>query len=184
MNKIKEIFHDLNSELIEEIISVTKQVQLKKGEIFLKEGQVSNYIAFIQKGALQSFLIKDGKEITTYLAGPGKVSVSLTSYLTEKPAKENIRAMIETSLIVFQKKHINLLRNKSSDFNRFYIETLEHQIICIEESRFDLITLTSLERYNKLLKGNEMLLQQFSLKYLASTLGLSERQLSRIRAKR
>lgn len=86
-------------------------------------------------------------------------------------------------MIVIQKNHIDRLKEEDSDFKRFYIETLEQQITCIEESRFNLITLTAEERYSKLLQDELSVLQQFPAKYLATTLGITERQLSRIRKK-
>ena len=47
-----------------------------------------------------------------------------------------------------------------------------------------MITETAAERYEKLLREHSQLLQQVSLKYLASRLGVTDTSLSRIRAGR
>lgn len=183
MEIVHQIFQEFEPTLMEKVMAVVDFKKLERGALFLKEGQISNQIAFVMEGALQSFFCKDGEEITTYLAGPGKVTVSLSSFLNNIPSKENIRALTETSIIVFHKTDIDKLKEENPDFKQFYIETLEHQITCIEESRFDLITLSSVERYSKLLKDELSILQQFPVKYLANTLGITERQMSRIRKK-
>jgi CRP-like cAMP-binding protein len=183
MELIQQFFKGIQIPVVEKLSTIITQKKLKKGEYLLKEGQVSTQIAFVLEGALQTFFSKEGEEITTYLAGPGKMAVSLSSFLNALPSKENIKALTETIVMIIEKVHIEKLINENEDFKQFYIETLEHQITCIDESRFDLITLTSLERYSKLLSEELSVLQQFPSKYLAATLGITERQMSRIRKK-
>jgi hypothetical protein len=65
----------------------------------------------------------------------------------------------------------------------FYIGLLEWQIGCIDNSRFDLITLNAEQRYQKLLEEEPELLQRIPLQYLASILGVTPRHLSRIRGR-
>ena len=47
-------------------IPYLKRKTLKKGEFFLKEGKISNEIAFIEKGMLRLFYLSEGKEINNY----------------------------------------------------------------------------------------------------------------------
>ena len=178
---IEHIFQGLDATLLEKITEVVYLRTLSKGEYFLKEGQMNSEVAFVYQGLLQSFCNKDAEEITTYLAGPGKIAISLSSFLTQSPSKENIRALSESSIACISKESFSKLIEQDSSFKQFYIATLEHQIICIEESRRDFITLSAQERYIKLLRDEMDVLQMFPAKYIAATLGITERQLSRIR---
>ena len=96
MGIIDQIFKELGSDLVDGIVEIGTSKSLNKAEFFLKEGQINNHLAIVLKGFLQSFFNKDGDEITTYLAGPGKLVVSLSSYLSRQPSKECIRALTYT----------------------------------------------------------------------------------------
>ena len=183
MDIIQQVFNNLNSELIIKINDAATTKFLGKGTYFLKEGQVNKHMAVVNSGILQSYFYKDGKEITTYLAGPGKIVVSLSSYLNQMPSKEYIKALVDTELILIHKTDIDKLIDQDETFRLYYIKTLEYQITCIDESRFDFITLSAEERYIKLLSDEPYILQQVPLKYIAATLGITERQLTRIRKK-
>jgi hypothetical protein len=52
---------------------------LKKGETFVHEGKVSRYLGFIAKGFMRSFILNDGKEITTCLCNEDNIASSSTS---------------------------------------------------------------------------------------------------------
>jgi len=58
---------------------------------------------------------------------------------------------------------------------------LEMLMVCLDESRFDYITLKPEERYAKLIKEEPELIKQIPLKYLSSLIGVTPRHLSRIR---
>jgi hypothetical protein len=50
-------------------------------------------------------------------------------------------------------------------FKSFYIDLLEWQICCIDESRLDAIMLNTRERYEKMLSKEPVLIQQIPLQY-------------------
>ena len=58
---------------------------------------------------------------------------------------------------------------------------MEHQIFLIDDYRIDLLTLSAEERYHKMLQNEPVLLQKIPLNYLATFLGISLRNMSRIR---
>ncbi len=154
---------------------------LKKGEYFVEEGKTSKYLGFIEKGFLQYYINLDGEEKTTYSIGVNNFVASLVSFLKQVPARENIRAVVDSSIWVIEKDDLNLLQKNIPSFNEFYIDILEEQICCIDESRLDGIMLSAQQRYEKMLTKEPALLQQIPLQYLASILGVTPRHLSRIR---
>ena len=74
-----------------------------------------------------------------------------------------------------------ILKENNKAFRQFYYNLIEKQICLIDDYRIDLLTLTPEERYKKLLTTEPQLIQQVSLHYLASFLGISSRHMSRIR---
>ncbi len=156
--------------------------KLKKGEFFVKEASTNKYLGFVEKGFLQYFIIIDGEEKTTYSAGDNNFVTSLASFLKQVPAKENIRAVMETDLWIIERDQLRQLQNDLPSFKNFYIELLEWQICCIDESRLDAIMLNAQQRYEKMMEKEPDLIQQIPLQYLASILGITPRHLSRIRS--
>lgn len=164
-----------------EIVALFKPKLYAKNDYFVQEMQTNQYLGFIESGVFQYFYNHDGNEITTYVVGKGGFVASLVSYLRNIPARESIRAIADSELWLLHKKNVEMLCKKMKKFQRFYIQLLEYQIVCIDDSRLNLITLNAEKRYEKLLREEPHLLQQIPLKYLASILGITPRHLSRVR---
>lgn len=165
----------------ERILPCFKLKKFAKNEYFVAEGQHSAYLGFIESGVFQYFYNHDGNELTTYVVGKEGFVASLVSFLRHVPARESIRALADSQVWLLHKKDLENLRQQSPKFQAFYIQLLEYQIVCIDDSRFHLITLNAEQRYEKLLREEPHLLQQIPLQYLASILGVTPRHLSRIR---
>ncbi|MFA0964376.1 Crp/Fnr family transcriptional regulator [Roseivirga sp. BDSF3-8] len=162
-----------------------KRRTLEKGNFFVQEGRVSLELGFVEKGQLQYYsLAANGEEKTTYIALTHSFVASLLSYLNEVPARENIRALSDTVLWVIEKSDVEHLKEKIQAFKGFYISLLEWQICCIDKGKFDLITLTAEQRYEKLVAEEPEILRAVPLQYIASMLGMTPRHLTRLRAKK
>jgi CRP/FNR family transcriptional regulator, anaerobic regulatory protein len=173
-----------SSEQAAEIASKFSYQELAKGDLFVKSGVVSKTLAYLEDGQLQYYSIDaNGDERTTYISLANTFVASLLSLLNEVPARENIRAVSASKIWVIQKEELLKLRTKIEGFKDFYIGLLEWQICCIDKGKFDLITLTAEQRYEKLLKEEPEIIQQVPLQYIASMLAITPRHLSRLRAK-
>jgi CRP/FNR family transcriptional regulator, anaerobic regulatory protein len=186
MEKLKHYFQQVgfSSEQAAEIASKFSYQELAKGDLFVKSGVVSKTLAYLEDGQLQYYSIDaNGDERTTYISLANTFVASLLSLLNEVPARENIRAVSASKIWVIQKEELLKLRTKIEGFKDFYIGLLEWQICCIDKGKFDLITLTAEQRYEKLLKEEPEIIQQVPLQYIASMLAITPRHLSRLRAK-
>lgn len=186
MDNLVEFFQALGFTADEavEITAVFKPVALNKGDFFVEADKISRSLAFLESGQLQYyFLDNNGEERTTYISLPNTFVTSLMSFLNETPANENIRALTRSKIWTISKENLIHLKNENIKFKDFYISLLEWQICCIDKDRFDLITLTAEQRYEKLVKEEPALLQQVPLQYIASMLGITPRHLSRLRTK-
>lgn len=171
----------LNNDNVQKVASSFTLKQIQKGDFFVEEGKLSKYLGFIKKGFLQYYIVVDGEEKTTYSVGENSFVASLVSFLKQVPARENIRAVVDTEVWVITKNELTKLQNELPAFKSFYTSLLEWQICCIDESRLDAIVLSAKERYLKMMEKEPTLIQQIPLQYLASILGVTPRHLSRIR---
>lgn len=166
---------------IDLIASSFEQKLIRKGDFFVQEGKTSRFLGFIDKGFLQYYINLDGEEKTTYSVGDSNFVVSLVSFFKQIPARENIRAVMDTSLWIIEKSDLTKLQNLIPAFKDFYIGILEWQICCIDESRLDSLVLSAQERYLKMLNKEPEIIRKIPMQYLASILGITPRHLSRIR---
>lgn len=156
-------------------------LSLKKNDFLVKEGEVCQYLCYIESGILQHSLLVDEEEKTTYLALRNSVTSSLNSFLFDKPSRKSIKAISDCTLwIIDLKAFKNLIQNNEA-FHQFYYNLIEKQLCLIDDYRIDLLTLSPEERYHKLLATEPKLLQEVPLHYLSSFLGISSRHMSRIR---
>lgn len=185
MTPLREYFHSFGfpAEDVGKVCAAFQQKTVAKGEYLVRAGTVNQSLGFIERGAFQYFYDHDGDELTTYLVGQHGFVAALSSFLLQIPAKENIRALTDAEVWLLPRSRFNELLQDLPRFKDFYIQVLEHQLVCIENSRFDFITMTAEQRYQKLITEEAELLQQIPLQYLASVLGVTPRHLSRIRRK-
>lgn len=184
METLISYFQSVGFDKIEtdKITSNFKKQLFDKGEYFVREGKKSSQMGFIEVGQFQYYSItENGEERTTYISLQHTFVASLLTYLTETPARENIRALTNATLWVIEKSDVIALQNQLPSFKDFYIQLIEWQICCIDKAKFDLITLTAEQRYEKIIREEPELLQQVPLQYIASMLGITPRHLSRLR---
>lgn len=184
MEKVKKYFEAIGftGNDLEKILSAFELKYFKKNDFIVEEGKTSRHIGLVETGMFQYYVIKDGEERTTYVSIADTFFSSILSFISEKPALENIKALVDGSISMISKPNLKMLVDEIPAFRLFYISLLEATICGIDESRHDLIVLTAEQRYEKMIKKEPHLLQQIPLQHLASMLGITPRHLSRIRS--
>jgi signal-transduction protein with cAMP-binding, CBS, and nucleotidyltransferase domain len=167
-----------------DVIEISKSFVLnryKKGELFIKNDALADYLGFVEKGMFRFYFDKDAEEITTYIALENDFILSVQSFFANQTAKDNIKALVDSEVWIIKKSDFVELNNKIMGFKDFYISVLERLLVCLDESRFSYIALTPEERYAKLLKEKPEFVLQVPLKYLSALIGVTPRHLSRLR---
>ncbi|WP_248574822.1 Crp/Fnr family transcriptional regulator [Flavobacterium sp. H122] len=169
------------SDVIKNFKDHFRPLSLKKNDFLVVQNDVCNHFCFVVSGILQHAISIDDEEKTTYLSLKNTFTSSLKSFLTQTPSRKQIKALVNTELLVISLEDFTSLRNHNPEFHQFYYDLIESQICLIDDYRIDLLALTPEERYKKLLASEPKLLQEVPLHYLASFLGISTRHMSRIR---
>ncbi len=155
---------------------------LSKGDLWIKQGKICDQVGYIVSGKLRNYYIDDeGNEVTCFFVTPDNFISSLTSFLTNTPAKENISALEKTEIRVISKKELeelSMLVPKLQIFRRVIAENL---FITLEKRISMLQSKTAFERYEIMLKENPDILLSVPLQYTASFLGITSQHLSRLR---
>ena len=166
---------------VERIATAFRPKEYAKEDHFVRAGQVSTYLGFVESGMFQYYFPADGEERTTYVTAENTFLASVASFLNGTPSNESIRALTPARVWQINKVELRKLLEDLPSFKDYYVGLLEWQIGCIDKSRHELLVLTSEQRYQRLVDTEPELLQRIPLQYLASMVGVTPRHLSRIR---
>lgn len=182
LRKYLEMVGHLSEEDIQSLLAFLRFQKLKKGDFFIREGQVSKEVGFLVSGLIRSYYTTNsGEEITYCFRFPNDMIAAYSSFITGNKTDENLQAISEVELLVFSKQELNKLANDSLNWTKFLKEIAELQYIELEKRIFQLQKTTALQRYEDLLQNQPEYVQKIPLQYLASYLGITQRHLSRIR---
>lgn len=172
----------LNKDEITTLCSVLSLLPLKRDEYLLAEGQVCDFIGFVNTGVLIYVKTKEsGDEVTTDFAFEGDwVNVNL-SRLANVPLTLSIRAIEECEVVMLKQKDLNDLYQRIPKLERLGRILTEQAYINIVDQTVELQIHSAKERYENLLKRHPKLLQKVPLYHIANYLGIAPKSLSRIR---
>jgi CRP-like cAMP-binding protein len=165
------------------IEDITEFQILKKGETLLQNGEIAKNTHFIAKGILRTFITDEqGNFYNKNLFLENSFAGSKVSLMLQTPSNFTIEALEDCLLInINYKKYITLI-NENDDLKNFYIAHLEKNWIIEKEQReVALVMENATERYVKLLEKNPDIAERIPLLHIASHLGITPTQLSRIR---
>ena len=182
--KIKQAidrFQPLGETEWEEFSEKLELKKLKKGDFLIREGQVENHIYFINKGATRNFFIKDGKDYTVDFQFTDEFVTAYYSLITREPSSVFIELLEDSELVAISVKFLNEFYARYHNGEKIGRLIAEYQYVKRLRKEMDLLSLTAEERYAGLMQRNTALIQNISVKHLASYLGIQPESLSRIR---
>ena len=172
----------LHKQEIDEIITHFEIRELHAGDDFLRLGNVSNELGFINKGIVRIYAIgDDGEEATKYFCRENQFVVDLESYYSNKPSETAFQAVVPVELFVVKRSVWNRLYEQ---FPRLFLLTktiAEAQLITKLKDNDFLLFGTATTKYREFIKRYPDLALQIPQQYIASYLKITPQSLSRIR---
>ncbi len=164
------------------IIPKYKQVHFNKNDYLIKQGQVEKKYWFIESGFVRSYIIDtDGNDITFNLYASGDVVIDYPSIFFFAPTRENIQALTDCDCWEISFDSFQELFNDISSYREQQRGLLVGSYFALKEHSISLIADEAKERYLRLLKTKPHIIQNVSLKHIATFLGVTDTSLSRIR---
>ena len=161
--------------------SILVPMKFQKGEFILKEGDVCKNIYWVVKGLVRQFYIKNGKELTEYMAVENTMCMSIESLFKEQPSHQQIHALEPTIIFALPKDKLEREAVRNVNIQMLYRKILEESLI-LSQIRADMLRFESApERYAKLVKCSPLLVLGAPLVYIASYLQMTPETLSRVR---
>ncbi len=162
---------------------IRKQVY-KKGELFLSEGQLPKMVAFVSKGLFsQYYCTAEGDTIIKKFFPENHFVASTGALLKKSSSMFTIRALETSTVFEYNFYSFKELTEKYSDLASLYTKYLEqHWVIEKEPLEISFRHDSAKTRYINFLNTYPMLESRLKQHEIASYLGVTPTQLSRIRA--
>ena len=172
----------ISDDEMEAFLAMTKLSVVKKNDFLLKEGDVVNYIAFINKGVLYSYSIdeKAEKHIIQIALENHWIS-DLYSFLSGDPALFTVQAIEEAEVLLLSKNDFLKACDTIPAFERFFRILIQNAYVHAQRRVSRIYRDSAEERYLRFMEENPEIIQRIPQHYIASYLGVKPQSLSRIR---
>ncbi|MDI1233247.1 MAG: Crp/Fnr family transcriptional regulator [bacterium] len=172
----------ITKEELKTIIPKYSQVNFDKNDYLLKEGQVEKKYWFLESGFIRSYVVDtEGNDITFNLYGSGDVIIDYPSIFFFAPTRENIQALTDCVCWEITFEDFQEMFNCIPNYREQQRGLLVGSYFALKEHSISLIADQAKDRYLKLMKDKPHIIQNVSLKHIATFLGITDTSLSRIR---
>nr|WP_262914162.1 Crp/Fnr family transcriptional regulator [Portibacter lacus] len=166
---------------MEPIFSITT---LKKGEYFIEEGRVAKKFGFLTSGVIRAFYrSEDGQEYNKHFFTENNMIGGFSSLISQLPSQINQQALTDCNMLVGNYKSLIDKLDDHQDLERLLRKISEQYFVDKEKREVEIVLLDASKRYAIFQDEYPNLEQIIPQYHIASYLGITATQLSRIRSK-
>ena len=175
----------IKPDAMEELIGCFRPFKLSKNEYFAREGAFCDQVGFLYKGIIRAYFVNEGgKEYNKQFFMAPSIIGAYSSILTKQANKIAQQALTDCELLVASYADIESLYQKHHSLEHLGRKIAEFYFLEKEQKELEMGLLDADKRYEILqdrFPGLESTIPQY---HIASYLGISATQLSRIRRKK
>ncbi|MEO1053151.1 MAG: Crp/Fnr family transcriptional regulator [Bacteroidota bacterium] len=178
-------FTDIPSDSLEALLNLFKLKSLAKDEFYAREARVARKLAFLEEGLMRAFYRNDkGEEFNkTFFHNPAIVG-AYSSLITKEVSMINIQCMTDCKIVEANFDDIVALYPEHRSIETLNRKIAEDFFVQKEKREMSLVMIDAAERYENFKEKFPTLENEIPQYQVASYLGITAVQLSRIRAKR
>ncbi len=174
-------FGSLSTEEIFAIDETMEEKRFKKGEILIREGQISSQVFFVLDGLVRQYYLVAGEEKTLDFFEEGRWVLSATNVAPTMPSPHFLECSTDCVLLVGSSVKGEALYQKYPKLGDISRKLMESVFVEQRAKLEKFLTSDPQERYLLLLKNNPDLPQRVPQYQIASYIGVTPESLSRIR---
>jgi CRP-like cAMP-binding protein len=173
--------HQLPGRELEMFFGKWKHWTCQKDFHFLREGQIADYIWFIESGSIRIYYKKEDREVTEWLALEGQFFLSITSFFSRTPSRLMIHTMEPSVIWGIHHNDFMRMADEYHEIEKLLRKMVTGSLILSQQRMESIQFETAHQRYQKLLNASPGIVQRVPMQYIASFLGITKETLSRIR---
>ncbi len=184
LQKYLNAISPLQDKTWERIATLFSEKTLTKSEYFIGEGEKAKQIGFLQSGIIRAFYRNiEGIEYNKHFFIQNNIIGGYSSLVTSTPNKIFQQALTDCKILVAQYSEITKLYDIYPDFERVGRKLAEFYFVEKEKREIEIVLLDADKRYLIFREEYPQLEQLIPQYQIASYLGITPTQLSRIRRK-
>lgn len=159
-----------------------KKIDLKKGDILLRNSQTVLHTHYVYSGCLRTFFIDDsGKDYTLQFAIKDWWISDYTAFFSGAKAMMNVECIQDTTVYQLSRNNMEQLYLDIPAFETFFRKKLEKRMEAFHRRTLNNLAFPAKDRYLSFIKTYPKIEQQVKNYHIASYLGITTESLSRIR---
>ncbi|HRB42551.1 MAG TPA: Crp/Fnr family transcriptional regulator [Niabella sp.] len=181
---IKSVYQhpSFSQEALDKIAQVHEKMEVQKGEVLLKKGQISPAYYLLESGLVRAYVLDiEGNEIVTEFFSEGDIVIAPASFFQRNPSQETLQAITDAVLWRISFESFQEIFHGIPGFTEWGRLWFTHQLLAMKQRSLDMITQTATNRYLKLMETKPQIIKHAPLKQIATYLGVTDTSLSRIR---
>ena len=181
INKIRK-YYFVSDEAIAIITSCFKEHTFPAKTIIIQAEKLDRQVFFIEKGITRSYVLHNGKEITTRFSMEGDVTCGSWDLYRKKAGFEYVETIEKTLAYSISIDKLNELYQLHIDIANWMRVLQQENFLLLQETHINRLNLSVKERYKKLQQDFPNICNRVNLGYIASYLGTTLPTLSKIRS--
>lgn len=154
---------------------------LKKKEHFLVQGQRNNKAAFIRKGLVRYYVVKNDEDSTLEFSQELEFVADFPSFVQRGESNQYIQAVEDCELLVTDYDGIQRIYNEISNGNLIGRLVMEHRFVHMMNQLLSIYMHNVEDRYKHFVENYSSIAQRIPQYLIASYIGIKPESLSRIR---
>ena len=185
----------MHSELLQvfnSIITLTSQEEhlfrelfkpqvLKKKAYFLESGHKNDKVAFLKKGLVRYFVLKNEEEATLEFTKEFEFIAEYQSFIEKSISIQSIQAIEDCELLVIDYDGLQRIYNETKNGNLLGRKVIEHRFNIMINQLLSIYMHNPGQRYEYFLENYGDIAQRIPQYLIASYIGIKPQSLSRIR---
>lgn len=183
LKKSMDSYYPLEMATWEAFKGISKYRELKKHQVLYSLGEIPASFAFVYTGLFRTFITDDhGNEYNKNFFFEGTFPGSMAALLLHEPSQFAIVALEPAQIIEIDFPAFRALLQQREDLKMFQIFYLEKNWLLAKDAReIAIVQENATQRYLRFIQDYPFLLERLPQHHIASHLGITPTQLSRIR---
>jgi CRP-like cAMP-binding protein len=178
-----ESYAPVSDETWSALRAICRVKQVPRGHILYPAGEVPASFAFVYLGLFRVYATDEkGHEYNKNFFDEGKYPGAMTALLTNSPSLTTIEALEDSTVVTIDFKRYRKLLEKRHDLKMYQIHYLERNWLLVKDSReIEIVQKDATQRYLRFVEEHGAIATRIPQYHIASHLGITPTQLSRIR---
>jgi CRP-like cAMP-binding protein len=178
-----EAYNPISDDSWQKLSLCCELIPIDKQGFFTQQGEIPNSFGFVYSGLLRSYITDDnGNEYNKIFFPENTFPGSMAALLAHTPSQFFIEALEDSKIVQINHQGFRRLLETQDDLKWFHIRYLEKNWLIDKEKReIALVQQSATQRYLAFKQEHPHLEARISQYHIASHLGITPTQLSRIR---